>query len=125
MFKTLGGKNMKTKLFDQVKDKLYKSLEPVVEKTQRVAEKARESAEVAKAKLEVKKLEGKIAIKFGELGGKIYEVYFRKGIENPISDMEVKQLLEELISLDRDLTQTQANLEKKKQEEKKTIETKV
>lgn len=116
---------MKTKLFDQVKDKLYKSLEPVVEKTQRVAEKARESAEVAKAKLEVKKLEGKIAIKFGELGGKIYEVYFRKGIENPISDMEVKQLLEELISLDRDLTQTQANLEKKKQEEKKTIETKV
>jgi hypothetical protein len=97
-------------------------MEAVIEKTQTIAKKAKEGTEITKYKMEVKKLELKIAREFAELGNKVYELYIKKGEENPLTQQEVKQILEEITNLDRELAQTQAILEKQTKEEKKPVE---
>ena len=114
---------MKTvELWSRIKETFYKATEAIVEKTQKVAEKAKESTEKTKYKVEVKKLELNIAKKFAELGNKVYELHLKKGQENPLNQEEIKQILEEITTLDRELAQTQAVLEKKIEEEKKAME---
>ena len=98
-------------LWQSVGEGFERGMESARKSAEALAKKAGETAQVTKQKLEIIRLEHQISRKFAKLGGTVYEKGVREGKKDPMSDPEVKSLINDLRKLETDLAQIQALLE--------------
>jgi hypothetical protein len=103
---------MEETLWDKVKETLERGLSKASDATMKILETAKEQAEVARLKLRISGIKSKITKEFAELGGRIYQLYLKEGKEDALKDKEVAKIIDRIRSLEEELKETQAELDK-------------
>lgn len=99
-------------LWERTRHAFERILEESKRATERVAETATEAGEAAKARIERARLERTLFKRFAELGNRVYE---RSQAGAPggglLDEPQVKELLEQIRTLDQDLKKLQGERE--------------
>ena len=99
-------------LWQRVSEGFDRGVELATKSAEAFAEKAGETAQATKCRIEIIRFEHQISRKFAKLGSVVYDRAIREGEKNPMRDLEVVNLIEDVKRLEADLAQVQSLLEK-------------
>ena len=108
----------KKELYEKAEKVLNQAYESAKQSIRVVSEKAGEAAHVTKLLVEKATLEHKISKKFTQIGSRLYERMTRENKTSLEDDVEIKSLVEEAKSIDLDLSQVEATIEKEQKEKR-------
>ena len=109
----------KKTIYEKAEKAFNQAFEATKQSAKVVSEKAGEAAHVTKLLINKATLEHRVTKQFAQLGNRVYEKTIRAGQGITVDDAEIKSLIDGIKSLDSDLGQVEATLEKERKEKGK------